>query len=94
VSIAAACSLALGIGASTAVFSLIDSLLLRQLPVQNPEKLVSVSTGPQQSQRVFSFATWEAMRGSAAFDQALAYRRHHDCASWSRRKARWPMRCG
>ena len=73
VSIAAACSLALGIGASTAAFSLIDSLLLRQLPVQNPEELVSVSTGSQPSQRVFSFSTWNAMRDNVAFNQALAY---------------------
>lgn len=73
VSMAAVCSLTLGIGASTAAFSLIDSVLLRQLPVQNPEQLVSVSTGSQQSQRVFSFATWDAMRDSSAFDHALAY---------------------
>ena len=73
VSIAAAFSLALGIGASTAAFSLVDSLLLRQLRVQDPEELVSVSTGSQQSQRVFSFATWDAMRDSVAFDRALAY---------------------
>lgn len=73
VSLAAAFSLALCIGASTSAFSLVDSLLLRQLPVQRPEELVSVSTGSQQSQRVFSFATWEVMRDSVAFDHALAY---------------------
>ena len=33
-------SLALGIGANTAIFSLIDSLLLRSLPVSRPEQLV------------------------------------------------------
>ncbi len=33
-------SLALGIGANTAIFSLIDALTLRQLPVREPEQLV------------------------------------------------------
>ena len=33
-------SLALGIGANTALFSLVDDLLLRSLPVQKPEELV------------------------------------------------------
>jgi hypothetical protein len=36
-------SLALGIGANTALFSLVDDLLLRSLPVHDPERLVQVS---------------------------------------------------
>src|SRR5437899_3801154 len=35
-------SLALGIGANTAIFSLIDALLLRSLPVRNPAELVQL----------------------------------------------------
>lgn len=37
-------SLALGIGANTAVFSLINSLILRSLPVRDPGQLVSILT--------------------------------------------------
>jgi predicted permease len=40
-------SLALGIGANTAVFTLLDQLVLRLLPVQDPERLVMIwSTSP------------------------------------------------
>ncbi|MGA2591322.1 MAG: ABC transporter permease, partial [Bryobacteraceae bacterium] len=35
-------SLALGIGANTAIFSLIDALMLRVLPVQDPRRLVEL----------------------------------------------------
>src|SRR6266436_9401350 len=36
----AALSLALGIGANTAIYSFMDAILMRALPVQNPESLV------------------------------------------------------
>ncbi|MGC2656608.1 MAG: hypothetical protein WA324_01430, partial [Bryobacteraceae bacterium] len=36
-------SLALGIGANTAIFTLMDQLMLRQLPVSNPGQLVMLS---------------------------------------------------
>ena len=43
----AVASLSLGIGANTAIFTLIDQLMLRLLPVTRPEQLVMIwSTGP------------------------------------------------
>ena len=42
-------SLALGIGANTAIFSLIDAVMLRMLPVSHPEQLVSVNTNAVKS---------------------------------------------
>jgi hypothetical protein len=35
-------SLALGIGANSAIFQLIDAIRLRTLPVQNPQELVEI----------------------------------------------------
>ena len=43
----AALSLALGIGANTAIYSFMDSILLRSLPVQNPGSLVVLKTRSQ-----------------------------------------------
>ncbi len=43
----AVASLALGIGANTAIFTLMDQLMLRLLPVKDPQQLVMIwSTGP------------------------------------------------
>jgi len=49
-------SLALGIGANTAIFSLVDSLVLRTLPVAAPQQLVMVSTPRANS--IGSTAAW------------------------------------
>ena len=58
-------SLALGIGANTAIFSLIDTLLLQLLPVHRPEELVRVEfsweRGPETNAN-FTNPLWEQIR--------------------------------
>ncbi|HVJ29020.1 MAG TPA: hypothetical protein VNA66_01820, partial [Gammaproteobacteria bacterium] len=54
VTVVAVLSLALGLGANTALFSLIDAMLLRRLPVPNPEQLVVFNwSTPQSTMRDF-----------------------------------------
>jgi len=42
--IVAVLSLALGIGVNTTVFSLLDAVMLRSLPIQHPEEIVDIAT--------------------------------------------------
>src|SRR5260370_32668361 len=63
-------SLALGIGANTAIFTLIDQLMLRLLPVAQPEQLVMIwSTGPHmgnnQGARAASYPMYQDFQKKA-----------------------------
>jgi len=59
-------TLALGIGANTAIFTLTDALLLRRLPVPGPDELALVGLAPRQGDgRARIYLTnplWEAIR--------------------------------
>ena len=69
-------SLALGIGANTAMFSIVDALVLRAMPVRNAERLTLLATG----ERIGSWTNpiWEAVRArDSLFDGAFAYGQAH-----------------
>lgn len=58
-------SLALGIGATSAIFSIADSLLFRSLPVDRPERLalaMSVPSGARPGLSAWSNPVWEQLR--------------------------------
>jgi predicted permease len=70
-------SLALGVGANTAVFSLINAVMLRSLPVRDPGRLVALGEDARGA-GVYTNPIWEALRDRLAgrrgpFDGLFAY---------------------
>jgi putative ABC transport system permease protein len=76
-------SLALGIGANTAIFQLLDAVRIRTLPVANPQELVEIKIVKTQNGRTGNFtgrfsnlttALWESIRDrQQAFSTIFAW---------------------
>jgi predicted permease len=69
-------SLGLGIGVNTAMFSLVDAVLLRPLPVQDPDTLVDVFTSSSDGDEyaTSSFPDFQDVKAqNAVFSDMMAY---------------------
>ena len=69
------CSLAIGIGATSAMFSFGDALLLRPLPVPEPSRIAAISTSSGQvfANTALSYPDYRDLRdGNRSFDGMLA----------------------
>src|SRR5262249_48106657 len=78
--VVAICSLALGIGANTAIFTLMDQLMLRPLPIQNPDQLVMLiqrgaHNGNNMGRYMHSYPIYQDYQQKAApFSEVLCRR--------------------
>src|SRR5215208_2910573 len=79
---AAVLTLALGIGGTTAIFSLIHAVMLRSLPVADPSSLYRIGEGdnccvqggPQDEWGLFSYPLFERLKAEAPeFEQVAAF---------------------
>ncbi len=67
-------TLAFGIGANTAIFSLLDKVLIRELPVKQPHQLVAFVEDAAEVPRVFSYPDYADLRNrNEALSGVVAY---------------------
>jgi len=72
-SLIAALTLALGIGANTAIFSVVDALLLRPLPYRQPEQLVKVFRAQPDPTKGMLPSIWSYPRFESLRDQNRSF---------------------
>jgi predicted permease len=71
---AAVLSFALGIGANTAIFTLLNSLLLKPLPVSAPEELIALTTPSNPNEAIpLSYPVWKEIRDRRLLDRPFAW---------------------
>src|SRR5258706_12727969 len=76
-SLVAIVTLGLGIGANTAIFSVIKAVLLNQLPYRDPDTLVAIATAEPKSQRGITVdytTTYDLRARVQSFESMSLYR--------------------
>jgi predicted permease len=97
--ITAVLTLALGIGATTAIFTLVHAVLLKSLPVAKPAELYRIGSeddccitgGLQQDWKLFSYELYKTLRdGTQGFAELAAFQAGHNLVAARRAGSNHP----